>query len=319
MSELQSTVIALNGPAKCGKTTYEEFLLEAAQAQDGAIPDMLAVENEWSERVRATPELQTSLEAVNGAWGFNAIESYSNGNVFRAAAHLLIEEESLGGSRKAFDERDAEAIARIFVDPSLRERLQTHPDVANRVSTMATTMVGVQAVCNAIFCDAVQRAYNYEGGGNLVIIDARDPVGILGRHGLLGYGPGQIIPASILPAHIDNSPEVAGKRMKSDMSEQDRIEYVSRRREQDMENPELKYRPPLEADCDSDLETWMEQFNRLVKDPDGNGEVARHLWIDNGEGMTLANARSICGAIAIFAQNVAIALPVARRLETVRA
>lgn len=286
-------VVAFDGEAKCGKTTIINNVAGEATYQASIIPDLLSgKKGDWPEDVieLARPNLTQFQEGVT----FNEIFTISAGNMFRAATHYVISQEEKGQSKSVFDEEDVYTLRKLLDTEGMYDFLQDDPAISSRVSSVAQ-MAGVQALCGALFCDSVLEAYNAGDGANLVIVDARDPVGRMRRNDIIGEVDGRVHPASILPVYIDTPVEVAARRLGGDTAR--KVAEIAARRLLDTTRSELPVVRP--DDGIDEFDVWLHQF-----EPGLQTEVARPLYLDNGELFSRENIKYFAGMIAAAAQTV---------------
>lgn len=290
MSEACSVVVALDGESKCGKTTIASSIATEAIYQAHAYDGVIAGEDGWDLTLDQRQSIQEFLDSV----AFNRVSTISAGNSFRAATLYVALLELQGQRLTQFTERDVDGIREVLAVEGVEEALQNDQNIANGVADVAK-LGGAQAVCSSIFCDFIKADYSRGGGGNLVIIDARDPVSIMYRNKLIGFDNDQVSPACILPVYIDTTPETAARRMSGDY--QQRLIEVRARRHADATRPELPVVRP--ADLIEDYNVWITQFASLP------AEVVSPLRLDNNA-MDLDNVQYLAGQVAMLAHDVAL-------------
>lgn len=295
---MHSVVVAVDGEAECGKTTTIYGIETEALYQASLIPGMLSgdptisdVPPDWF------PEASTqSLINLQGHLAFNSIAQISAGNMFRAATLYKVLLELQGQPRAQFEPADTDGVRELLLVPGIKDVLQTDPNIKNQVSPTAK-LLGVQALCSAIFCDAIVEAYHADGGGNLVIVDARDPIGHLRRNAALGKGGRQIDPTSVMPIYIDTPAEVAASRGSGDYDAN--LARIRMRRETDTSRTELPVVRPTEL-----LDEYGEWLRRLFTNmKDGEAPVPP-FRLDNGESLGLGGIQNFSGHIAVAAQEL---------------
>jgi len=294
MSSLHSVVVAFDGESKCGKTTVIENVAGEAQYVlcDGwydAIDNLAGSKGPWSD------EIKQELRDVVSMGVFSNIVTISAGNAFRAAAYYVLSEEEQGITRDKFTPNDADALRHLLRSNGVIDTLQTDAAVGERVSKVAQ-MTGVQALCGAIFCDAIRDAYFKDDGANLVIVDGRNPVETMQRNNLVGSGAKQIRPDSILPVYIKTPTEVAAARMGGLFCK--KLSEVSRRRTLDATREELPVVMP--PDMVRKVGEWLRQLN---DHPDG---VIRPYLLDNHAEIDLEDIKYIAGVLAVASQDVGL-------------
>jgi hypothetical protein len=288
MSEVHSVAAAFDGPTKCGKTSVIRAVDSKAEQQRNAIRSAAA--GPLRESGRGGAQLLRSRT-------FNSIIRISAGNRFRAAALLEITAAESGRPLEQFEPQHADEVRALLETEAMIDRLQNDPGIADNVARVAQ-MAGVQALCGELFSDDVVSAYLSGGGGNLVVVDARDPVGVLVRNGRLGTGSGQVLPASILPIYLDAPAHIAAGWSGDYETELARIE---KRRHDDATRTEFPVvKPPQLID---DLGVWSQQFNTLSPD-----EVAVPYEFRNDEHMTLDGIQNFAGQVAALALDRSVLL-----------
>jgi len=256
---LTSVVVALDGEAKCGKTTVADGMREVLSDGNGLHPSI------WR------PDLE-----------FSQVASVSAGSMFRTVALYKALVEVGGGSVEEFTSSDSDAIEALLEEPGIHDVLQRDPNVESQVSIVAQ-MAGVQALCGTLFANSVLEAFNHQGGGNLVIVDARDPVERMISNGIVGNEAGLIPPGSIVPVYIDTPVEVAAQRLPGGL--ESNIFKLRNRRNADATRAELPVkRPDLLID---DYDEWSKM---LLLDDDRDIPLAPYR-LDNGEDMPLDDLR----------------------------
>jgi len=300
MNALHSVLVAVDGPSKAGSTFFMDAVAAEATHQGSAIPRILADARPESVGGRMRPSVKGELAELQRLTAFRSIVRISAGNAFRAAALHVISEAAKGHAITTFNNNPeaAQSVLSIFQDPGQHDRLQHDPAIGVQVSKVAQ-MAGVQVLCRTVFCNAVVSAYNANGGGNLVIADARGPVEQLLWHGSVGSQPGKIEAASILPVYIHTPVDISAARLGGNL--QEKIAYVAGRRRDDAERTEFPVIVPDELI--EDYDEWLKQFAV----PAIGGNVALPLRIDNGAANP-ANIQYLGGMVASLAQGVAYTL-----------
>jgi cytidylate kinase len=263
----ESVVVGLNGPAKVGK---------------GFIADRLA----------AAAFSEQFLDCAEGE-GFNGVVTVSAGNSYRAAALWVVRNELVLPDE--FNDDHTEEVRELLLTNGIETVLQTDPEVKSLVATVAK-IPGAQTVCSALYCDQVMAARQKDGGGNLVIADARDPIGHMKRNGLLGLA---VPPESVIPIYIDTPASLAAKRevaaAKTPKDYYEELEAIVLRRFNDATRREIPVEIPDVLLSDFDL--WSRQF-------EGQKIVADHLLLLNDEGLTLPLIDELSRRIARVALSV---------------
>lgn len=289
---VHSMVVAFDGESKCGKTTFTEMVAEEARFQARFYRgDELG--DDWDPGVRQS--IKDGVADWANAINFNNVDTISAGNAFRAAAYYALRQEANGQVVTSFAERDIDSIREILDEDGIIDVLQNDSEIGRRVSSTAKLM-GAQALCGAIFCDFISEAYHRDGGSNLVVIDARDPIGHMRRNDMLGTGAGQILPASVLPIYIDTPAEVAASRMAGEMHENVRL--IEGRRLDDATRSELPVRRP--DDLSEDFSGWFGWHLRQTT----TTEVSPHFLATNNEVITLENVQGLASHVAALAHTV---------------
>ncbi len=230
-----SMIVAFDGESKCGKTTFADEVAQGAQWQKD-LYNGVGLSDELLAEMDKNPAM-ASLKST----GFQNITTISAGNVFRAAALYTIIEEERGNNIESFAPSDDSKLRSMLREEGMIDILQNDPSIGARVSHVAK-FAGVQALCGSLFCDTIEQAYFADGGHNLVVVDARDPVGHMKRNNLLGTEAGKIVPLSVLSVYIDTPTEVAASRMKGSL--EDNVRLVAERRYADANREELPVLPP---------------------------------------------------------------------------
>lgn len=229
---------------------------------------------------------------------FNKVTRISAGNSFRAATLYKALLELDGQSKIAFDSSDEDPIRQLLEAEGIHDILQTDPNIAKKVQEIGT-MPGGEALCSFILCDLITKAYYQDGGGNLIVVDARDPVGHMRRNNILGFKEGQVDPRSIVPFYIDTPVVPAAWRMPGDFNKN--VVEVSNRRHTDATrevNPVV--RPTILHD---DFDDWVKQF-----DFDAMTDVPAPLRIDNSQHREPEDLQQLGSFIARYANVVGFCL-----------
>lgn len=292
MKSVHSMVVAIDGEAKCGKTTVIDAIAAEAGYQASIIPELLT--NPTSIAARFGHDDRNKLHDLHRQMSFDHIATVSAGNMYRAVAMYVMTQEREGYERTSFSEDDVEHLRGLLSSEGIYDYLQKNAAIGKRVSSVAQ-MPGVHGLCGAVFSDAVEEAYHKDGSANLVIVDARDPVGHLRRSGRIGTAPDQIEPASIMPIYIDTPAEVAASRLSGEYAE--RLEEVTSRRHMDATRAELPVKRP--GNLISSFSEWWHQFGF----PASGSEVAAPLLMDNGEHVSLDHIQHFAGLVAVAAQD----------------
>ena len=301
MRSVDSAVAAFDGESKCGKTTIITSVATEAAYQSRVIPDILEDTDGLGQYLDG--ERRQALLRLQDRFAFNNVTTISAGNSFRAATYYAMIRGKAGQEVSRFTEDDVDRLRELMAKDGIYETLQNDQEIGSRVSSVAK-LAGVQALCSTIFCDSIVEAYHADGGANLVIVDARDPVGHMRRNGILGVESGQIRPASILPVYIETPTEVAAMRMGGDL--QEKIAEVSNRRSLDANRTEY---PVVKPDK---LITSYSDWQRQFTPPRDETEVVLPYRLYNGEGISLDSIQNFAGHIATMAQDVAATLAYSR-------
>jgi hypothetical protein len=289
---VESVVITLDGESKAGKTAILEHIDQEATFQEGIVSDVLA-SPDWEDSLN--DETRQSLQDFADTYFFKSITTVVVGEYFRAAALHLALLDLNGQHKTEFTLADEEALRDILAVDGIKDILQQDPNIGKSVSR-AAQLPGVQRLCGRMMCEAVVGAFHTESSGNLVMIDARDPVGHLIRGGVIGEAEGQIPAGAIMPFYVETPPEVAASRMSGDYEE--RLAEVNNRRYLDATREELPViRPGVVL---TDLGAYLDQFRAP------RTTIAEPLLIDNGSHTELANIQYMGGVIAGAAHDNAI-------------
>jgi hypothetical protein len=291
--QVSSMVVAFDGPSKCGKTTFAEMVAEEARFQKSFLEGR-ELDDEWinAEQIRAS--VADWAESVN----FRHISTISAGNVFRAAAYYAITEAEKGNTITSFVESDVDRLRELLAQDGIIDTLQNDPEIGKRVSPIAK-FSGAQALCGTIFCDSIVEAYERDGGSNLVIVDARDPLGHLERNKILGKGIRRIPPDTVIPLYIDTPIQVAASRMSGEL--QDNIALIEARRRDDETRAELPVMPP--EVLTEDTSGWLLDLLRNT-----DTYIPTHLLARNTEEVTLENVQFLASIVASAAHERGLAI-----------
>jgi hypothetical protein len=292
MKIIESVVVTIDGESKSGKTTWMDNIAEEARFQEASYAHAASANSGYIQNEVNRTEFQSWLETVT----FNGIHQVTAGNAFRAAAHYVIEKEKAGDIKDGFDEYDTDALRDLLSQDGVKQVLQTDKTIEKRVSSVAQ-MPGVRALCETIFCDELTDAYHRNGGSNLVIVDARNPVDILYRNMIVGNGTDQVRPDGILPIFIDTPVEVAAKRMPGEY--ESNVASISARRLLDNMRPEYPFQKPERTT--SNFRAWQRQFS-LFKPDTGIAVPLLHI---NDESLPLESIQYHAGKIASAAHDAA--------------
>ena len=208
----ESVLLAFDGKSKCGKTTISRVVTEEARWHNEVYHETLE-NRKWQSMI--APADRESIASFIQRHKFDNIEAISAGNAFRAAALLISHLEEKGQPKTSFRPEDIDDVRELLAKKGVREMVQTDPKIGKLVSH-TSKLPGAQALGNTIFCDQVSEAFKRDGGANLVVVDARDPVAHLKRNDLVGSAPDQIHPGAIMPIYIDTPIAVAASWVKGD-------------------------------------------------------------------------------------------------------
>ncbi len=290
---VSSMVVAFDGPSKCGKTLFTEMVAEEARFQQRFYAGY-----ELSDDFPRVEILRETLADWAASVSFQNISTISAGNVFRAAAYYVMEAEKAGRTVDSFAHADVRKLRNLLATDGVVDFLQEDEQVGRRVSSIAQ-FTGTQLLCGTIFCDFVVEAYERDGGSNLAIVDARDPIGHFKRNDILGDGPGKILPASVMPLYIDTPVETAASRMKGNLH--DNIAIVQARRHADTTRPELPVRPP--ATLSDDLSSWLRALPRTRE-----GYIPTHFLAKNDADVAIDNIQYLASVVAACSNHIGLAL-----------
>ena len=287
---IDSVIISVDGESKCGKTTMIDTVLREYRTITDSDEQLAAM------RADGDPEGTSPYTAQI----FADAEVISCGNAFRAAAlYKAIAEIELG---EVIDEWDPEThtvpVMEILAIDGITGVLQNDEGIADTVSTVGA-MPGVQGLAGSIFREDVKRAYRNEGEhGNLVIVDARDPVAWLTREdGLVGTGDEQIDPRAILPLYLDTTAETAASRLEGGVEAN--LATIERRRGQDRDREEY---PVVRPEKLLDREQWSRIVDDLTRT-----DLLHPLEVDNNRA-TIAELQNLGAYLAFKALNTGRAL-----------
>jgi len=293
MKHVHSMVVALDGESKCGKTTIVDGIKAEAIHQANHYAEL-------SRQVQAEPRMMqyahTAISRLVHNTAFNAVTNISAGNAYRAVALYAMREAAKGHPRASFEAADAGNVRKLLQTKGVIDLLQTGKAIGKNVSKVAQ-LPGVHQLCAQLFAEDVLAAYHADGGGNLVIVDARDPVGTLGRTESIGTAAGQIHPGSIMPLYIDTPTAVAADRMAGDYS--DNLWTVLYRRHLDATRTDFPVRRPETLLDDAD--EYFGQFMGPLRDC-----VATPYRLDNDHRIDLDNVQWFAGLVALKAHDAAI-------------
>jgi hypothetical protein len=284
---LNSIAITLDGPSKTGKTYLTNHIAIHALSQDGVLTDLSHEFNDGSDEA------------------FRGVFTVSAGNIFRAAAALLVWDKKRNETKTEFNDDDVGRIREFLGNEATRQALQNDPNIEGQVSTVAQ-MKGVHALCGRLFCDDIAEKYNANGGGNLVIVDARGPVDHMRRNGILGNGEGQIVPASIMPIYIHTPVKIAAKR-EEEGSYHENLSRIKARRKLDSSRREFPVKRP--DNLIDDYGAWLHQFVH----PELNGDVAAPFLIKNDSGVDLGTLDVITSVLAAKAREIGRSLQLSKQ------
>ena len=299
MKNISSVFVAVDGEAKCGKTTVIEDIAAEAGYQELTFRKYSdpAGFKEWNFSEALASNVASGIAQLVESHAFENIITISAGNAFRAAALYQALLELNGDSKSEFQPIDTHELRNLLALDGIVDVLQNDSNIGRRVSTVAR-FTGVQALCGSLFADFALEAYQKDGGGNLVIADARDPIGHLMRNDRIGFGDNQIDPTTILPIYIDTPPDVAAERMNGDFK--DNFATVVERRRLDATRDEL---PVVRPDGLIDnYDTWI----KLLADAWSAEELAPVYRLENDRNVNLANIQYFSGNIAVLASDTAI-------------
>lgn len=299
MSELSSVLVSLDGPSKCGKTTIANEITQGAQligeVIDGVCADdFIGKMNLSDEPKERHPRNMQDLRRDNC---FTSALAISAGNAFRAAALYRLRLRNQGTEKDQFVPEDAYEIRRLLSDEETVHLLQNDPEIGRSVSEVAR-LAGIQAVCGTLFAETVRDAYMLDGGGNIVVADARDPIGHLLRNDMIGGDSYQIHPETVISLYIDTPPDVAAERMSGDYNEN--LNIVQLRRHLDETRDELPAIRPDDLFCDYD--EWVRSLNTpwvLDRRPPT-------LCLDNGRSMALSSTVHLGDRLGHLANDIGL-------------
>jgi hypothetical protein len=213
-----SLVVIIDGEARCGKTSLIEAIKNGASRYFERLGKFAIHLTNRNDR--------TTL--LNGSM-FNKVTTISAGNAYRALALAHAISAYNGDVLDFEDEETKQGIIKMLEVEGVEEILQTDEGVARSVSNVAA-MPGSQDLCRTIFTNMVSKAYNHNNGvGNLVIVDARNPLEQLVEYGVIGEEEEQIHPLRILHLFLD-TPLGALEARGVDVTETKKRRYLDRNR-----------------------------------------------------------------------------------------
>lgn len=284
---------AFDGETKCGKTTVTNAVASRAEQHStvlSAMPESAGGLGEADHRALGSIALQAPTT-------FEHILTVSAGSMFRAATFYALRRMAQGQEVQSFTQDDVHRLRDLLAQDGMDDLLQNDPDIGKQVSSVAK-LPGAQALCGALFSDAVVEAYYRDDKANLVIVDARDPVATLRRHKVLGRGGAQVDPANILPVYIDTPILSAARRMGGDL--QEKIAEVTQRRHLDATRREFPVTRP--TNLVYGYADWLKQFSAAGR----SSEVAAPYCFNNGEGVSTEHIARFSDAIVAAAKTVAL-------------
>jgi hypothetical protein len=296
MKNVDSVVVTLDGPSKVGKSHLMATMKTEADFYASSMRKR--VDSVKSSGIKPK-EIKTITKYVDDGI-FNNVVTISAGNGFRAAALYVMLLELKKVPKTMFTAKDYDPLREMLATEGMLNVLQKDPNIGGRVSAIAQ-MAGAQTLCGALFCDYVTEAYNRDGGSNLVIADARDPVGHLKRNNRIGSATGLIIPESIMPIYVESPAEVAAMREGGDY--QAKLAQINERRLLDSMREELPATKPEEFK--EDLHDWLSSQFPKPDTPDG---IAIPFFLNNHDGVDLGNIQYVASFTAIGAHDLGMLL-----------
>ena len=295
-------LVTLDGESKAGKTTFVDAIAGEAEYQAAAYASALTPD---SELANLSGPFQEIMETWVDTMVFDGIHRVTAGNAFRAAAFYVVEKEKVGITKTGFEETDTNTLRSLLAEEGVRDMLQTDPTIERRVSSVAQ-MTGARALCETIFCDEVIEAYRRDGGANLVIADARNPVELMRRNRIIGESESHVYPGSILPCFIDTPLEIAVAR-KKDGDYEDNLAYITKRRNDDTTRPEYPFVRP--AKLMTNMRSWLCQFPC----PETADGIAVPFHIMNDETLPFETIQFVASCIATASHDLSAYLHVSRQ------
>jgi len=300
MKQIESVVVAFDGESKCGKTTIIKAVAERAGVQATIIPAIQTHAQQGLYDLGSFTEgTVEKLGFLQEAYGFTHIQTISCGNAFRAATLYKAIREMKGERVEGFTQQDIDPVRALLKSEGIIDILQEDPNIAEQVSVVGN-MPGAQNLGGTLFCDSVRRAYFKDGGANLVVVDARDPIGHMWRNQLAGQRSDQIHPSAILPVYIDTSAEASARRIEGDYE----VNYrkVLERRSEDRNHHENPVVRPTEFE--KTLNGWAHQA--LLASSTSGETVKPYLFDNNIDDPDSLRIKGFANEIAVVAQDVAI-------------
>jgi len=287
-------LVAGDGESKCAKTFTAEHLATEAQYQK----DRLSRELGRIVGLAPAGSILSGQVLSLGNLMFTNIVTISAGNFFRGAGLYAERLEWSGRPKRAFARADTEPLRELMAEKDILEQLQTD-SVGNKASA-ASRLPGALALCETAFCETIREEYHRDGGGHLVITDARNPLNIFARRGLVGSEHDQIDPLSVIPYYIDTPAEVAAGWLTGDYDEQ--LANIRHRRHSDATRPEHPITVP--TNLIGDFDAWWDQF----VSPRHEGVLAAPYHLINGANTEPAHTQWLGGKIVILAQDLFLSL-----------
>lgn len=218
----------------------------------------------------------------------------SAGNAFRAMTALII-----GGFD--LENLSSDMVAEYAADSDNYEYLQKNKDIVDNVARVSASY-RAQKLGQEVLARWIISAH---AAGQVITINARDPVGWLERAGLFvpagSEEGGIILPSQVLPIIMTCSPEIAAARLAGNDDEDDdeykkNLGAILKRRKEDEEREDNPYIEP--TNIASSAKAWAQE----VIDPD-NTTLPPYLHIDNNRGVEelRANAGTVATAVLIRA------------------
>jgi hypothetical protein len=287
-----SVFVSVDGPSKVGSTFFTGYVeKETGFQQTGARTKFEAIDGMLSGLDDTGP--RERLEVARATL-FRHVGRLSAGNFFRALALAQAISELRGQPVREIrpdSPEDRSTLLEFMAIEGIGKVLQTDPHIVARVSKTAK-LPGAIDLCENAFCDAVSQAYHRDGGDNLVIADARNPLDIYGRRDLMGTGPHQVAPQSIVPVYLDAPAEVAAGWLGGDYDA--RVTQIVQRRAEDATRDQ--YPVVVPGNLTTDIRAWADQFY-----PPGYELAAKTYHLRNGAGVTEGNIQWLAGVTAAVA------------------
>jgi hypothetical protein len=281
-----SVLVSIDGPSKVGATFFGGHVETEIRYQQ--LPAQVKLD--YITELRNEEPPSKDLETLRGTI-FQHIGKISAGDFFRALTLAQIISEVNGQPVREIrpdNPEDRDTLLEFMAIEGIGKVLQKDPNIGARVSETAK-LPGALDLCETAFCDAVSSSYHKSGGSNLVIADARNPLSIYARRGLIGSGQRQLVPQSIIPVYLDAPAEVAATWLGGDHATVTR--QILERRQKDASR--FPYPVVVPDNLTRDLSSWLDQFY-----PPGDELVEKTFHLQNSYDITEKNIQYLGGIVA---------------------